>query len=169
MRHIVPDRDIRFRPGSPDDAQAMAEIAARCDASDHSWAHAGWAPRPDQPELDTPLLAGRIADPDHWAEVATRDGALVGFAMVRPAAVPGRGHLSNLFVDPAEQGRGIGGALLAHAVGEIRARGCGEAELSCQLGNARSRAIYERAGWRATGARHVNEDGIEMVQYLLAL
>lgn len=147
----------------------MAELGARCDEADSSWAPPGWAPKPGQVDEDTDWIAAQARDEDNWVEVAESDREIVGFAMVRPATTPGRGHLANLFVDPEHQGRGIGTQLLAHAVAAIAQRGWAEAELSCQVGNARARALYERSGWRDTGARHTHTAGVEMAQYVLEI
>jgi GNAT superfamily N-acetyltransferase len=51
------------------------------------------------------------------------------------------GKLVMLFVDPAAQARGAGGALLADA--EIR----GAVRLECFRDNAPARAFYEKRGW----------------------
>jgi ribosomal protein S18 acetylase RimI-like enzyme len=169
MIHIVPDRALVFRPGRPPDARAMAELGARCDAADSSWAPPGWAPAPNQVDQDTEWIAAQLADDEDWVLIAERGDRLIGFAMVRPGSTPGRGQLSNLFVDPSCQCNGIGSTLLAHVVEAIRRRGWEEAELSCQVGNSRARALYERTGWRDTGARHTHTAGLEMAQYVLAL
>lgn len=76
--------------------------------------------------------------------VATVDGRIAGFL----ALDEGRGYLDQLFVDPAAQGRGVGGALLA------------KAKVLCPAGltlhtleqNHRARAFWERHGFQPTGA-----------------
>jgi ribosomal protein S18 acetylase RimI-like enzyme len=66
------------------------------------------------------------------------DGGVVGFA-----ALDGE-TLSHLYVDPAAQHRGVGGALLAHA----KARRPGGFTFSVFQENVRARRFYERRGCR---------------------
>jgi ribosomal protein S18 acetylase RimI-like enzyme len=139
------DMLMHLRPARPDEALALARLAGRCDVV---------SGLPDQVEEDAAKLAERIADEDHWVAVAMVDGAVAGFACVRPGGAPTLGHLSNLFVEPELWGRGVGAWLLARAVDEMRARGWAEAELSVAVDNERARGFYERAGWRDSGARH---------------
>jgi hypothetical protein len=47
----------------------------------------------------------------------------------------------------------------------MRERGYSVGELSTQVANSRARGMYERAGWRDTGGRHRNDDGLEMAEY----
>jgi ribosomal protein S18 acetylase RimI-like enzyme len=166
---MVPDRELTYRAARLEDAPELAALVARCDATYSEWAPPSWvAPGPD--EEDAARLAQRIADPGHVVTVAVADGAIAGFMTVRPSDRPGRGRLSNLFVDPSSWGRGIGRGLLARAVEAMRERGFGVAELSTQVANARARGLYEGAGWRDTGRRHLHErDGLELAEYELEL
>lgn len=79
-------------------------------------------------------------------------GSLLGFAAVDTAS----SLLWALFVDPAAAGRGIGTALLAHAVEEARATGLTELRLSTAPGTSAER-LYRRTGWQETG-RHPSGD-----------
>jgi ribosomal protein S18 acetylase RimI-like enzyme len=53
-------------------------------------------------------------DTDAW--VALHDGGVVGFVVVKLHATEGMGEISMIAVDPHHQGRGIGTALLQHAL-----------------------------------------------------
>lgn len=96
----------------------------------------------------------------HWQEalqdeetdvlIAERDGAPVGFATISP------GWLRNLFVLPAEWGRGAGGTLHDAAVELLRRHGAG-ARLWVLEANARARRFYEARGWRDDGGRSRSE------------
>ncbi len=69
-------------------------------------------------------------------------------------------------------GRGIGRALLAHAVNDLRARRFTRATLWVLGTNARARRFYEAAGWRADGATKVEtRDGAALreVRYAMDL
>lgn len=82
------------------------------------------------------LLAGR-AD-----LLCARDGA--GRALAFMGARDG--ELEMLFVDPAHRGRGIGAALLAHAIGAL---GVNRVDVNEQ--NAQALGFYGRFGFRTTG------------------
>lgn len=56
-------------------------------------------------------------------------------------------HVSDLAIAPGHEGRGLAGRLLAHAEAFGRAHGCRRLTLSVFPGNARARALYERAGF----------------------
>jgi ribosomal protein S18 acetylase RimI-like enzyme len=161
---MVTDRVVSYRRGRPDDVPALVDLLARCDATATEWAPAEWVP--PAAGTDGARLAERIADPDCAVTVAVEGGEPAGFSTIRPGDAPGRGHISNLFVDPRRWGAGIGRGLLAEAEREMRERGWSAGELSTQVLNARARRLYERAGWRDTGRRHPHkEDGLEMAEY----
>jgi ribosomal protein S18 acetylase RimI-like enzyme len=70
-----------------------------------------------------------------------------GFVRFRP------GYIASLYVDPAAGGRGIGTALLRHALADIGSR---PVTLWVFEANVRARALYERNGFRPDGARIVD-------------
>jgi ribosomal protein S18 acetylase RimI-like enzyme len=61
------------------------------------------------------------------------------------------GQVLSVHVDPPVTGRGVGGALLDHAVATFRAAGFREATLWVVGDNPGARRFYERAGWRPDG------------------
>ncbi|MDO8615250.1 MAG: GNAT family N-acetyltransferase [Dehalococcoidia bacterium] len=61
-------------------------------------------------------------------------------------------HLSELHVDAALRGRGIGGALLGHAEGEARRQGRATMSLTTTTVNP-ARRLYERNGFRVVETR----------------
>jgi ribosomal protein S18 acetylase RimI-like enzyme len=75
--------------------------------------------------------------PTSRVTVADAAGEIVGFSAVRD------GWLDHLYVTPARQGRGIGGALLAQAMRESR----GGLTLWAFVANDRALALYRRAGF----------------------
>lgn len=162
---MVTDPDVSYRPGRPEDAEALVDLLVRCDATTAEWAPEGWAP--PSTEGDADRLAERMLDPHTRVTVAVdANGTPVGFSTFRAGDSAGRGHISNLFVDPRRWGAGIGRGLLARAEQEMRERGWSIGELSTQVLNARARRLYERAGWHDTGGRHPHEDdGLEMAEY----
>ena len=78
------------------------------------------------------------------------DGAVKGVVHVE-----GR-EIRKLFVEPVLQGRGIGSALLEHAVSQ-----CGATELWALEKNVRAISFYKRHGFSLTGDRKPEEDTAE--------
>jgi ribosomal-protein-alanine N-acetyltransferase len=62
-------------------------------------------------------------------------------------------HVNNLAVRPEFRGRGLGSALLAHALAEGTRRGAPRAMLEVRRSNETARRLYERFGFAVTGVR----------------
>ena len=97
-----------------------------------------------------PVAAERVpAWREHIAgggvRVFDQDGTVVGYAAVQDD------ELASLYVDPAAQGAGVGGRLLADAHERIRAAGHARAWLYVYADNGHGCAFYERHGWVAVG------------------
>lgn len=82
--------------------------------------------------------------------LAWRDGAPVGIAGTF-ARDDGAWQVISMWVDPAERGRGAGGALLDAVVGFAREHGSRELVLGVTDGNDAARALYERYGFADNG------------------
>jgi GNAT superfamily N-acetyltransferase len=118
-----------IRRASPADADAVGRVFVR--ARDEMT----YLPRiVDQ---HRPKLGGWIVE-RHEVWVAEEDGRIVGFAGLRP------GLLEHLYVDPAEQNRGIGTSLLDHVKGLLP----DGFELWVFQKNEAARRFYERHGAR---------------------
>ncbi len=80
--------------------------------------------------------------------LAWLDGIPAGYALLRGwdegFAIPSFGAC----VHPALQGKGIGKALLRHAIAESRAAGAARLRLTVYRANARARRLYEGFGFR---------------------
>ena len=90
------------------------------------------------------------ARPAAEALVAERDGRVIAFALFFTnfstfLAQPGL-YLEDLFVEPAERGRGVGQALLEHLARLAVSRGCGRFEWSVLDWNVNAIRFYERMG-----------------------
>jgi len=85
-----------------------------------------------------------IDNPGIW--LWDEDGAIHGFS----AADPRNGSIWALFVDPGQEGRGIGRALLATACDALRDAGHAVAILNTGEGT-RAERFYRAAGWREVG------------------
>ena len=78
----------------------------------------------------------------HWVWLAEVEGRIAGFS----AGDPRDGTIWALFVDPAQQGIGLGPALLDMACKDLKARGHTVLRLSTDPGTRAAR-LYERLGW----------------------
>jgi GNAT superfamily N-acetyltransferase len=99
----------------------------------------------------------QISEPEVIVLVAELDDEPAALAVLSPSpdpdADPGEvALLDRLYTEPAAWGRGLGRALLAHAMEELRGRGFREVTLWTAEWNS-SRGFYEGLGWRADGAR----------------
>ena len=99
-----------------------------------------------------------LLDPSHVCEgvvALAEDGGLAGLAHFRAMPSPLRGaeagFLDDLFVDPAQRGKGAGKVLLHHLDGIAAARGWPVTRWITQDNNYRARGLYDslstRSGW----------------------
>ena len=86
-------------------------------------------------------------DTDAW--VALEDGGVVGFVVVKLHAADGMGEIYMIAVDPHQQGRGVGTALMQHALVWMKERGMAVAmvETGGDPGHAAARRTYEKLGF----------------------
>jgi len=137
-----------------DDAERIGEVHVG------SWrkAYAGLIP--------TDVLDGLSIDrrTSYWRDaigrgervwVVERDGVVVGFASVGPARdddlPPGAGEVPAIYLDPGSWSLGLGRALFAAALADLRASGFDPLVLWVLTDNARGRRFYEAAGWSPDG------------------
>jgi GNAT superfamily N-acetyltransferase len=104
----------------------------------------------------------------HRLIVAERAGVLVGFSYLGPDDEddPATGLLNAIHLDPAEQGRGTGRALMVDALDFMRALGWRRAVLWVLRDNTHARAFYERGGWMSTGAEREEHMGTALAPQL---
>jgi len=112
-----------------------------------------------------------LADPDVSVLVAEERGELVGFtgcgANRDPDAGPRTGEVRAFFVAPCSWRRGIGRALMAAALDDLRRRGYAEATLWSFAANDRANAFYGDQGFARDGRERFEEvwGGIREVRY----
>jgi GNAT superfamily N-acetyltransferase len=92
------------------------------------------------------VAASDIAAGNVW--VAEAEGAVAGVVALAPGASPDEADLDKLFVDPAWLRRGIGGALLSHAVAEAHRRGARRLTI---LADPNAAGFYEKHAVRRLG------------------
>jgi GNAT superfamily N-acetyltransferase len=130
-----------IRPATEADAPVIADIQART----WRWAYGDFIAPEDMPVALERVPVWRERIPGGGVRVFDQDGTVVGYAAIEDD------ELKSLYVDPAAQGAGVGGRLLADAQERIRAAGHARAWLYVYAQNAHGCAFYERHGWVAVG------------------
>jgi ribosomal protein S18 acetylase RimI-like enzyme len=80
--------------------------------------------------------------------VAEEEGRVVGYITTRPDPFTRIGRIPNLAVDPAHRARGLGSALIRHALAYLTEIGMAMAKIETLEQNARGQALYPRFGFR---------------------
>ena len=83
--------------------------------------------------------------------VAEQNGRIVSFCDTRAPDEHGEAELQAIYLAEHRAGTGVGRALLAHAIDDLRQRGFTRAFLWVLESNTRARRFYEKAGWHADG------------------
>ena len=119
-----------------------------CTAHDRAGVIALWQTVfPDDPPHSAPakVFDAKLAIHDGMLFVATKAVSVIGTAM---AGYDGhRGWLYTVAVSPEHRRRGIGTALVRHAVGALRAAGCIKVNLQIRATNTAVRGFYESLGF----------------------
>lgn len=91
--------------------------------------------------------------------VAEIDGAVAGWMTCGPSRDEGAavdvGELHGIYVHPEMQGRGVGAALMALCIDELRQAGFARATLLVLTQNLAARGWYESHGWTPDGTELV--------------
>jgi len=157
---------VIVRDARPQDALAVAGVHVR------SWqaAYRGLFPDAFLDSLSAEQRAARytLGSPDPSAPrtvLAVAGATVLGFATTGPSRdedVREAGELYALYVDPPRWGTGVGRTLMRHAYANLRELGVQEALLWVLVGNASAVRFYSSEGWRADGARRLEDPwGIE--------
>jgi ribosomal protein S18 acetylase RimI-like enzyme len=138
VRELRPDewreaRDLRLRALADSPTAFLRTLAEAQALTDEEW------------------RARAAADPRHASFVVEVDGGLA--ASATGLLEDGEALLVAMWVAPEHRRRGIGRALVEAAVAWARAQGAATVTLEVNEALAPARALYERAGFRATGAR----------------
>jgi ribosomal protein S18 acetylase RimI-like enzyme len=164
-----------IRRATAEDAPGIARVQVE------TWrtAYAGLIDAAFLDALSVPAGASRweshIADPAAAVYVALDGAEVAGFASTGPARdadAPAAGEVYAIYVHPSAQRRGLGGALLGTALGDLAAGGRAEALLWVLTGNAPARAFYAARGGTPDGtARAIDVGGamVDEVRYRFVL
>ena len=121
----------------------------------------------DLTEMKNPWNWGRrlvAPAPESRYWVIERDGRVVGCAGTGIPREADRdaettAELYGLYLDPASWGQGLGRALMAHALADLRARGFRTLVLWVLRDNERGRRFYEAAGATFDGGERMSKRG----------
>lgn len=164
---------VTIRAATADDADELAALHIRV----WQWAYRGQLPDVFLDSLSGGLERRRVWYASHLAALpiedrwwlAVLDGQIIGFVSTLPSrdedVPPMTGEVAAVYLDQPWAGRGLGHAIFAHAVDDLRQRGYTRATLWVLDSNARARRFYEREGWQPDGARKTDgRFGIEIVE-----
>jgi ribosomal protein S18 acetylase RimI-like enzyme len=111
------------------------------------------SPRPPS-DGDVERTLGVLADASRGAALVVDDGGGPPFAYVFLTRLWSNElggdivFIDEIWVAPERRRRGVGTAVIAHAMRTMSERGAAAFELEVTPGNARARALYERLGFR---------------------
>ena len=152
---------VLIRRSVPDDAEAIAAVQVSSFQVGLADVHPAEALATLDPAPRIPLWRGRDA------LVAEDEQGIVGVVEVGPSDEEGAGEIYRLFVAPERWGEGVGQALMARALEQLRASGLLEALLWVHADNPRARRFYEAGGWQLDGAEKEQEPFGRPVNMLL--
>ena len=149
--------NVPIRPAGPQDATALAELAAVTFRAAYSAGQPAATERYIAEHYGPTLQAAELEDPRLTYLVVDLDDALIGFAMLAsdehhpavPASSPVR--LSRIYVAPTRLGAGIGGRLMERSIAEASADRHDVMWLTVWAENARAVAFYERWDFMTVG------------------
>jgi len=157
---------VLVRPSAPEDAEAIAVVQVSSFQVGLADVHPAETLAALDPAPRVPLWGERDA------LVAEDEQGIVGLVQVGPSDEEGVGEIYRFFVAPERWGEGVGQALMARALEQLRADGFPEALLWVHVDNPRARRFYEAGGWRLDGAAKEQEPfgrPVKMVLYRISL
>jgi len=115
----------------------------------------GREPAPMVADFAASIAAGHLWVSDSPGEASD----VIGFVVAFPRG--NHWHLENVAVDPALQGSGVGGRLIAHVEAMALAAGAQAVELHTNAKMTENQDLYPRLGYAETSRR--SEDGFDRV------
>jgi ribosomal protein S18 acetylase RimI-like enzyme len=146
-----------IRPATLADRAALGRLGAVLVRAHHELDPGRFIPPgPDTERGYGAWLVSQLDRPDAFVLAAELDEQVVGYAyaglegMDYMALRGPAGALYDIVVDPARRRGGIGRALLAAALAELRARGAPQVVLSTAEGNVAAQSLFRGFGFRPT-------------------
>jgi len=102
-------------------------------------------------EFNFAMTVEEMAEPDTTVFVARDNGAAVGCGALKRHA-DGIGEVKRMYTRPGQQGKGIGGMILAQVEGVARKEGLSQLVLETGDGYHAAWRLYERGGFTRCGA-----------------
>lgn len=102
---------------------------------------------------------------DRTRFVAESDGKVLGTVGGGESNHPGTAALTSLWVDPQARGRGVGEGLVRAVLDWAQRSGFEEVVLWVVEGNSSAERLYERAGFKSTGAVATVRPGDDRVEH----
>jgi ribosomal protein S18 acetylase RimI-like enzyme len=117
---------------------------------------------------DPQIVRSELARGDVWWDKLLAGGEMVGFASYLLTGAPGEMKLDKLYVHPAQQRRGYGAMMIAHACSAARSRGCTRLVLAVNKNNRSAIAAYLKHGFRVADSvvKDIG-DGFVMDDYIM--
>jgi GNAT superfamily N-acetyltransferase len=141
--------EVRIRPAARGDLATLRDIES---ASGQRFREYGLEDVADNEPASLEVLAGYADDGRAWVAV-DEAGHPIGFVLVD--MLDGGGHIEQVSVAPAHQGRGVGRGLIEHVEGWAVSNGLGALTLTTFTHIPWNRPLYEHLGFRL-----LNEDEI---------
>jgi ribosomal protein S18 acetylase RimI-like enzyme len=166
--------DVQIRLAAPQDAAALAELAAVSFRAAYSDGQQATTERYIADHYGPDKQAAELADRSLTYLVVELDTALIGFAMFaygesHPAVAASRPiRLSRIYVAPAAIGSGIGGRLMERCIDHASERRHDVMWLSVWEQNARAVAFYERWGFAMVGEMTFDYAGDPQRDFVMA-
>lgn len=148
---------LSLRPGTNNDVDALTQLACAANATS-----IGKLPEfVDRAEDIRKAFAGFIADAVEHIVIAETAGTLLGFS-----ATEGKSdEISDVWVTPGHQGRGVGALLLTACEARIRAWGFSCSWLTTHAGNDRAIRFYQTHGYALLNMHETQSASLPGVTY----
>lgn len=116
-------------------------------------------------EKDRSEQAWREAVASRVRLVAARGDQVIGMAAVGPSMFSGEADVTSFWVAPHARGKGVGDSLLLAVAAWAQEGGYHDLFLWVTDGNAPAEKLYERHGFRRTGAVQIVRPGAPRLEY----
>jgi GNAT superfamily N-acetyltransferase len=101
--------------------------------------------------------------------VAESDGQALGMASVGEAGVSRAASVTSFWVHPSVRGKGVADSLLLGVIDWAKQKGDDQLVLWVTEGNTRAEKLYERYGFRRTGASQRIRAGEERLEFEMSV